>query len=174
MGISAGEIRIRRRELLVSAKSGADPGKEAIFSSQLYPSSFPWLKNVAKCFERFKWNRLEFTWRPAVGTTTNGLVTYGILWDPAAKAPDSRDKVSALTPVMDHPFWQSTENSPLTIAGPRLRARNWYNMSSTDVSDSSPGLFALAFAFGSSVINTLMGEIWVEYDIVLDGTVSAA
>lgn len=44
-------------------------------------NQFQWLANLAINYQQYRWNKLEFFYVPAVGTTTNGLMEMGIFYE---------------------------------------------------------------------------------------------
>lgn len=122
-----------------------------------------------------RWNSLSFEWKPAVGTSQPGIVTYGLrLMDDrtAIKEPTDRKEISALYPVNDHPVWQ---RATLPIAKDLLMSRKWYatragDTPAADVVDLAPGSFIAGVqATASADSDLFVGEFWVSYSVTLDG-----
>lgn len=162
-----GHMRIARDELCATLTAGADGS--ASFTVQLNPldGAFGWLSGVAKSWERVVWHSVHISWRPAVGTTADGLIAYGFNWDPenASGAP-KRAEVAQLSPVKDHPIWQATDRQPLVAPRAQLRGRNFYVMAAKDRSDSTPAALQIA---ASGAPSKLLGEVWCRYDLTLQG-----
>ena len=128
-----------------------------------------------------RWNKVCIEWRPAVGTTTNGIVTYGVrLMDDLTRVdgnpqlPASRATVSALYPVNDHPVWQG---ATLVVNKDLLMSRKWYATKSTsgvasnvDNLDLCPGTFLYGIDHDADVKANFYGEFWITYSVTLDGT----
>lgn len=123
---------------------------------------------------------MRFEWRPAVGTSTNGLVTYGVRFmdDRTAKSTDaSRVAISGLYPVCDHPVWQSSQ---LVVPQDLLMSRAWYatvpklgdtpDPGAADSIDLAPGTLAIGITAPEMATAALVGEVWVHYTATLDGT----
>lgn len=135
---------------------------------------FPFLQNLARVYTRLRWEKMVFEWRPAVGTTTNGIITYGVrLMDDATAPPTSRIQISALSPVNDHPVWQSSD---MVVPTELLQSRKWYAIQRTGTGATNPDLVDLApgsLQFGLSVDNSaddrMFGEFWICYRVTLDG-----
>lgn len=156
-----GTIRIRRRELFISAMK-KDVGQVWLLSA----TNFPWLKNLAASFDRIKWHSCLLIWRSAVATSTAGQIMMGVDWDSNTKALDAT-KMSTLTPLYEAPVWQSGN---LRLPSSRLMTRKEYFIrknTATDDADTGPGFLC----FLSSAENA--GHLWVEYDVTLFGTTSA-
>lgn len=163
-GISSGDVRLKRRELLTRLTT--DANGNVVSAIAMAPSSFPWLGTLSKSFERIKWYKCAFTYAPAVGTTTNGTIAIGIDYSFSVAGSDYKQVVS-LTPSVSLPIWQGMKNG-LSVPVKMLQSRLWYilNGASADT------------AFGKVVLNAtsdkksgVIGDIWVEYDVELSGTV---
>lgn len=159
-----GQCTISRREFLIEVKGG-DMGV-----LKLTPSSFQWLASLSKSFDRVIWNRMAFFWKAAVGTTTNGLMSYGVDWNSSTTSVTDRKKVLMLTPVTDVPVWQSTESSMMVLPASKLMSRKEYLIGQGDIVDQVPGYLCYACSNGDKTL--VCGELWVEYTAVLFGTTS--
>lgn len=178
---SEGGLRVSRDELFASL--GVDDSGSMSTTLPINPFNtgavevFPWLEGIARSYERIVWNRLEFSWRSAVGTTSDGIICYGVNWESPAHETDptkgpTRADVTSLFPVKDHPVWQSTDNSPLVLPVSMLQSRKHYIMRSIDLDDACPGSFQVNIQGappGTSTKRKTIGEIWVRYDVTLLG-----
>lgn len=108
-------------------------------------------------------------WKPAVGTTVGGLITYGIDWDSDSPKTD-RVAISAYTPNATHAVWADNSSRPLIIPPQRLMSRLWYTFDSTAKQDAQPGIVVWAVEGDKS---KLMGEFWMRYKVKFSGTVAA-
>lgn len=158
-GMADGEIRLSRLELVGDVP--VQGGKWL-----LSPGSFTWLSTVSKPFERFCFESLALEYRPLVGTTSAGAVTYGVAWEKEPSSPLTRAKIAALTPVQDHPVWQS---SRMPLAPKLLRSRPWFQVAQTESLDSYPGVVHANYNARPAAPQ---GELWVRYTIRLQGTAS--
>lgn len=157
-----GNVRVHRTELLVEVKGGNAKG-----TYDLSLDKFSWLAQLSKAFDRCVWHSADLIWKPAVGTTTDGLIAYGVDWSGKVKANWGRKDVLSLTPIADHPVWQSTETCPLILPSVKLMSRKEYILSSDALEDKAPGVLVYACT-GSD--NKTYGELWIRYDISLFGT----
>lgn len=166
-----GSIRVRRKEFIATLT-----GSQKSFVSTLSVAAFPWLKKLGAAFDRVIWHSMKIIWKPAVGTTTDGMVCYGVDWasDPK-KGPSDYTRQAALnyTPVADHPVWQSNE-SGLVLPVSKLMTRKEYYVFIDSSRDSPPDNFDLApgilVAIVDSSLSKTFGEVWIEYDASLFGT----
>lgn len=168
---NAGLMRVSRDELLASVTTG-DTG-DATLTIMLDPvrsaSYFPWLSGIATSWERVQWHSLELSWRSAVGTTTDGLVTYSFDWNSptnSTTAPD-RKTVTSNTPVADHPVWQTSDRAALRAPASQLKSRHQFIMGSTDANDASPCSVILNVSGAPKKKN--VGELWIRYDVTMAG-----
>jgi len=173
---NGGQITLSRSELfqtLTVAKGGTFNS----FTTVVSPSStiMTFLYRLTQCYTRMRWNSLSFEWKPAVGTSQAGIITYGLrLMDDRAaqKSPTSRAEVSALYPVNDHPVWQ---RAVLPVAKDLLMSRKWYatragDAPAADALDLAPGsLIAGVDAPAAADKALFVGEFWVTYSVTLDG-----
>lgn len=167
-----GEITISRKELFKSIRTDAT-GKDANYSD-LVPSNFNVLKKLSHSFERIRWLKCHVYYKPAVGTTKGGLVTVGIDWD--FSAPEivkiDRKLATGYTPSATCAIWDDMEPTKMVLPPGKLMSRQWYHLSSTGTSDrydEAPGRLVYAVESGDAKDMTV-GEIWVEYTVVMSGT----
>lgn len=163
-----GKVRLKRSEILasVSAKGNA---AQAI---ALLPTStvLTFLNGLSKSFDRILWHSAKVCWKPAVGTTTNGTIAFGVDWNVSTTTP-TKTQVMSLTPVVSVPVWQSTDRSPLVLPGHKLMTRREYTIGEVASFDTSPASI-LVYLTGSEEKVTSYGDLWLEYDVTLSGTKS--
>lgn len=169
---NGGRIRLQRDELLCQAVTTADK-TESVFQKALVPSPglMPFLFRLAACYQRIRWLRAHISWRPSCGTSTNGIISYGVAYN-NSRAVSSRELVTALTPCNDHPVWQNSGNAPLVIPGEMLMSRKWYslNTNSSDTYDQQIGTFCVGMSHDSSGTGESRGEFWISYTVEMEGT----
>lgn len=174
-----GSIVVSRKELIKTVTleaSASDVGGNII----LAPSSFTWLAGLAKSFEDYQWQSLRIWWRPAVGTSTSGMIAYGVDWNFSSAGNKTckllhvespkRNQVVALTPSADHAIWQDTTSRSLVLPANLMRTRRWFVLG-TEKADLAPG--QLAYAATSDAAGAggkFLGEIWASYSVRLFGT----
>lgn len=161
----SGSIRIRRKEFLGQVKGNTTGTASSYYS--LSPTSFPWLKNLAKSFDRYKWHSCVIYWKPAVATTQAGIFIMGLDWDSQTTATLDMEWVAALTPVSEVPVWQMCQ---LVAPPSKLMTRKEYFITGdtkADQVDLTPGYLAWSV---SSKLDDVVGHLWVEYDMTLFGT----
>lgn len=166
---------LQRDELLLQVATV--PSKtETVFTKPLIPSSgvMPFLFQISSCYQRIRWLKCHVTWRPAVGTSTNGIITYGFQFNSDGSIT-TRSNVTDLTPVNDHPVWQSGQMTPLVVPQEMLQTRKWYVLNSTqaDTYDKALGTFCVGASHDSAAAAKTLGEFWVSYSVEMEGTRTA-
>lgn len=168
---NGGRILLSRDELLVVV-SAQTKGNETIGSLVMAPSTdaMSFLNQLSKCYQRIRWIRCSVTWRPGVGTTTNGVITYGFAFN--NQSVTTRSKIAALTPVNDHPVWQTSQAGPLVVPTEMLMTRKWYalNSTATDFYDRGLGTFYYGVSHDTLTAAQTRGEFWVSYSVEMEGT----
>lgn len=158
----SGGIRINRTDLFVTLKQNDNSFR------YVRPSSFTWLSNLSKFFDRWKIYSCSFEYRPSVGTTTDGKVMMGINYVSDGGNKVSKDTIAALTPFLDTPVWQSAK---LVFPQNRLMVQKEYQIDSSPSNGNWEFPGALEWSVGGPTGGTKeVGDIWVTYDVELFGT----
>lgn len=169
-GSNGGRVVLRRSELLSTTTTTASR-TESVYSVDLLPSAsvMPFLFRLSSCYQRLRWLRATITWRPSCGTTTSGIITYGVAFNGSANLR-SRHDITSLTPVSDHPVWSAAPG--LRVPSDLLMSRKWYLLNSTggDSFDKSPGRFWIGLTHDSSSTAQSRGEFWISYTVEMEGT----
>lgn len=109
-------------------------------------------------FAYIKWNEIKVEWKPAVGSSSNGLLSYTIIPiddNCANECPTTRCDISFYEPHRDHSIWAaSTINYSV--------ANSWYPT-------CKPPAFKLAYSLEASTCDcgTLIGEFILHYCVTL-------
>lgn len=162
-----GEVVVSRSELITLVQLSASQASVA-GQFDLFPSSFKWLANLWKSFERVKWMSCSVRWVPAVGTTYGGLISYGVDWT-FQKNQIKRDAISALTPSKAHALWVDSSSAPLVLPQRMLQSRLWY-VDGAESADKGPGRVCYCVDGTSTAGTQTVGEFWVTYRVCLSGT----
>jgi len=140
----------------------------------LHPSNLPWLKNLSKAFDMYRWLAVRLEYRPLVGTTKDGAVAVGLDWATsdvayvqqgelfALTTAPTRDQALACTPCFDTPIWTVKE---ITAQQDKLRQKNWYSLSKVTAESTTA---TVLYAKSGDVAKP--GEIWLHYRVILGGT----
>lgn len=171
---NGGRIVITRDELLVTVATTASKA-DSLFKKLLKPGPdlMPFLYRLGACYQRIRWRSFAVTWRPAVGTNTNGIITYGVAYN--NQEIKDRMGVTSLTPVNDHAVWQSGRPTPLVVPQNMLMTRLWYELNGkdTDPFDQALGTFYCSFTHDVKNQAESRGEFWVRYTVEMEGTNNA-
>lgn len=163
---SAGAIRLSRREYVMDVTGGT------VSWFELMPLRFAWLKGLAKNFDRYRWLSAVVEYKPAVGTTTTGLMAFGPDWNSGTSTTTyTREEVLAATPLSEAPVWQQ-QSLPLPKA--RLMSRKDYRISTKDDTtwddDSAFDVMPCFIMWATTGAKSIVGELWVSYTVELIGT----
>lgn len=168
-----GEVTVTRTELLNTITNTPT-------SSLLAPFNLPWLKTLAKVFERYRFKSIVLEYRPLVGAGSGGSTAVGFDWMQSstsaevsqsgvlqARATFDKPKILSMTPSFDTPVWGRLKS--VVVPSSRLQSRAWYEVvdSITDASpvqDLAPGYIATLSTLANS------GELWVTYVAQFSGT----
>lgn len=168
LSVAEGELTITKSELVKNVITSADGSARGLFG--IVPDEFPYLKSLFGAFERVKWHSFACFYKPAVGTTVGGLITYGIDWDREGTNVRDRTQVSAYTPTTTTSIWCDNSARPLVAQQAKLAGRLWYTPRTGDSVDKGPG--DLVYACNGPASSTV-GELWVTYRVTMAGTRSA-
>lgn len=175
--VAEGEMVLRREEMLLDVTLSANTS-DSNGSVVLALTNFPWLRTVAGSFERYKWKRLNIHWRAAGGFNKGGLIAIGMDWSsqmssaytkPNLNANSERQKVLSLTPHMSLPISATSINKMLGLPTRMLNSRNWYDATKTD-DEGAVGTLRYAAKCDADTVARFIGEIWVDYEVILQGT----
>lgn len=171
-GVSAGNVdgvmSMSRREFVAEVTLG-NSKSTTIGSVEINPTQFSFLKGLVKSFEMYRWLKLHFYYKPAVGTNIGGLFSMGVDWD-SKTTPTTRQQVGSFSPNQTLACWADGEKTPLVLPLNRLQTRTWY-LPHCDVEvDKGSGTLRWAVTGTTSVSQSVYGEIWVDYSVQLAGT----
>lgn len=160
MNCEDGSIRLRRCEHLVTVKAD----KAGVISQMLTPSDsgLIWLARLTKAYSRMVWHSARLIYKPAVGTTIDGEVAFGVDWDAKGEVPTTKGQIYQYSPSADGPVWRPIQ---LVLPSGQLMSRKEYLPHSDQPEEQSPGKLYV-WAPGAKEY----GSIWVDYDVTLKGT----
>lgn len=138
------------------------------------PGSFPWLSGVAENFESYKFKKLTFHFRSTCEgnptTLTNlGTVMMAPQYNVESEQPDSKQQFESWSGCISDKPIKSMKCNVNTNMGPvkKLNVRvNATSTSSIDLRLYDIADFYVATA-GMNSTGTILGELWVSYDINL-------
>lgn len=166
-----GVIHIKRTEMLKEVQATASRS-DTFDTIPLSTDQFAYLKTLANNFENVQWNSIRIFWVPAVGTNSNGMITYGCDYK-FTKAKTTRSDITSFTPSASHPIWCDTTNKPLTVPKVNLMTRKFYS-TGTPTSNDQRDYAPLSLSYGANHDNKSavwsLGEFWISYSLTLSGT----
>lgn len=171
MGGGDGVIHLSRDELVTTIKVTKNT-TSSTGHFDLVPSSFSFLKGIAKSFDRLVWNKIHIFYKPAVGSTFGGLVTYGVDWDFVTTNDIGRERISSLTPSATLAAWSDNQTKPLVLQPAKIQSRRFFSPNATteDNSNKGPGKIHWATSVSAQAADTIVGELWVSYSVTMQGT----
>jgi hypothetical protein len=139
-------------------------------------SLFPWLANIASCFESYEFRKLCFHFRTEAGSQTAGKVMTAVDWDSSDAAPASKVQLMQNRTRADGACWQSfdmpCDAADLKKFGPQRYVRTGAVPAGADVKTYDVGNFLIATQ-GEGNSNAV-GELHVSYDVDLITPAEAA
>lgn len=173
--VGEAQVNVSRLELLQEV-SAVNSSTETSGSISILPESTTWLKQLSQSFERYRWNSVQIFWRGATGTTFGGLMAMGVDWYGRKKLTAittiKRSNVTGLTPVVDVPLYTDSQGKPLVLPKGLLQSRQWYGLgaeASEDL-DKGPGNLVYAAKHDQTTGAKFLGEIWIRYNVTLQGS----
>lgn len=168
-----GQLTLTRREYLrdVKVSKPTTDGTLADWSDyiDMIPSNLSLLSKFTM-FDRVKWNKFHLFYKPGVGSTFNGFVSYGVLWA-FNETSATRSQISALTPNRSHALWFDGETTPLVCPVSKLQTRPWYTPTdANDAVERAPGRILITTSCPDAKATAVVGELWVDYSVTLTGT----
>jgi len=152
---------MKRVEYLTTINSSSGDGTCTSFG--LSPRLFPFLKQFSHHFEMWKPVYINLVYKPSVGTTVGGSVLMGIDWNHRG-IPKKRGDIAAYTPNCSTPV---LKEALMTLPKAQLNSRPWFSLEDTMSLSSAPGR---VWYSASGEKETAVGELWVEYHVLLAGT----
>ncbi len=163
-----GDCRIAHREYLGDLAGSVSFAANSYSVNPGLPATFPWLSAIAQRYESYRFASLRFEFETQSATTTTGSVILAVDYDANDSAPDSKAQVLTFRDAVRSPPWKSCMFS---AAKEDLSKRSSYYVrngslgSSQDITLYDVGnLFACTQAQAGT---TSVGELYVEYDIIL-------
>lgn len=152
-------VRVTRKDILMTVEGNK------LMHAELHHNNLPGLHKFAGIYERITWHSAKVWWRPSLGTTEAGMVTYGVDWDLKNTDALTRAQIALYTPSASHAVWMDTSSKPLILPAARLSSRKimFFSQEANSIDGSPACLVALStHAKGG-------GEFWIEYTVTLSG-----
>ncbi len=168
MPASNGDIVIEHREFVSDVSGSTDFAATKYSINPGLPGSFPWLSTVARSYESYRFEKLEFRYETQAPSTTPGTAILSVDYDASDATPTTKTQAMAYRSSVRSPSWSDCDHKSLKED---LSKRSSYyvrggNLSSNqDVKLYDVGsLFVCSQAQGGSDV---IGELYVEYKVRL-------
>lgn len=170
-------FHVVRREFVGTATNGTTTGFALTTLSQALPgydfnpsvqNLFPWVSNVANCYERFRFNKLSFHFVPSQAASTAGRFYAAVDYDYDDRVASTKTELMGNKTAVEAAVWQECR----LVCDPASLNRDMpyrYISCTTrglDVEGRTSFAGYLMCAFDTTATNCLI-DIWVEYDLEL-------
>ncbi len=162
-----GDIRVVHREYIADLTGSAAFASNAFAVNPGLVGTFPWLSQIARRFESYRFRKLRFSFETESATTQTGVVLGALDFDASDAAPESKQQAMAYRNSVRSPPWSDFDFNA-TAEDLRKRAsyyvRNGSLSANQDIKLYDTGNFFCCTS-GNSVAT--LGELYVEYDVDL-------
>lgn len=126
--------------------------------------TFPWLCNIARCYEYYRFKRLMYKYVPLIGTTATGRVCMAFDGDPHDTYPANMDAMESYEAAVSFQPWARAQmHVPSGILSRYQKFYCRYNLDATDVRVTDVGCFY--FAADGCPDNVAIGRVYVDYEV---------
>jgi len=155
---AAGQLTITHTEYWGDVKGGV------VTAFGFYPggSGLGHLDNLAKSYERYVIKRARVEYRPAVGTTADGVNTMGVEWDTGG-VPANVKGIVVCQPNAQTPVWKE---AAMNLPSHRLMPQRYLKCTGTLAYDTTA--FSV-YVHSSGKASTVQGAVWISYTVTLEG-----
>lgn len=140
----------------------------------LHPANLPWLKGVAKSYQRWNLTDLKVWYEPRVGTSTNGMIHLAHQQDLADGTPTTVAQISAISGSTRAAVWEVNRRLLTPKRGKAMvysSLSSFQSMDSSDQNDHSLGRISwvadVDAAQFSGTNPVPVGYVWISYVPVL-------
>lgn len=175
-------VYIQHREYLFDLAGNKEnylptgPEQLAYLSAEITPTNaqvFPWLSKMAKLYEQFQFESLQFEYQPYTGTNNSGVILMAIDFDPSDDPPTSKTDMLAYEGAVRSAIW-----SPSSIVVPKSKLSKipiLFNRGTIFSDSSTPTkrqtamgqLYVTSVSCPTALNNAGIGEIFVSYRVKL-------
>lgn len=159
---------IRHREYVTDIVSSL--GSAGAYSANVTPTNgslFRWLAGVADKYEKFEFKSLTFMYVPKCSSTSAGTVSLALDYDPDDAAASDKPTFLAMAGATSGNVWNRMQ---LAVNRVRLGSGERFTAGLADPppkKTTSIGSFQVWVDATALPAYTPLGEIWVEYEVVL-------
>nr|QKI28847.1 hypothetical protein 3 [Ginkgo biloba tombusvirus] len=175
---TADGLRVVNSERVAAVTVGTVSARQYLAFNPCSASQFGWLRNVAKCYSKYRVNRLRYLFVPSVPTTVGGVITATWFGDPDdafswATSGGTDSELSAGFHSKTVPIFQPA--TLVELSGKQVhQAQPWFDCAgdaSVVSGETVAGSMAL-YWYASSLTTASPGLLYCEYDITFVQPVS--
>jgi len=159
-----GLTTITHREFIGPVYASVTGSYQSINCNPGLDASFPWLAAVANGYERYKFQKLEYTYVSAAATSERGRVGLAYQYDPTAASPKSRSDFFSIVPNVEEAPWEDMVLRVKPISDLRYIRRGALATGTTNTYDCGKVQILTAMNADNT---TQLGELFVEYVVQL-------
>jgi hypothetical protein len=161
--LNDGIVRIRHRAFVKPITSFLSYTAEKLSCNPGLSGSFPWLGQLARKYDMYRFTSLKYSYRSVTATSTPGVVMLSFDYDAADDAPTTKSKQAQTIPNAESNSWNNVDlvvktDNTWRFVRPGILANN------LDVKTYDLGSLFYSSVYGTGVVT---GELYVEYTIEL-------
>jgi hypothetical protein len=160
--------RIRNSELVGSVLGSiAFDATQTFFVNPGLVTSFPWLSEIAKQWQQYRFHRLCYRYVTRTATAEKGSVIISPDYNPREVAPQTEQQASNTQDAVEDVVWKSLtcelDPSAMFAIGPRKQIRVGSVVGDTSTYDAARLTICVVGEDSADEI----GKLWVDYDVEL-------
>lgn len=168
-----GDCRISHREYITDIVAGAgSPSAFAVQALSVNPGqvgTFQWLSRIAANYESYKFSRLKFDYATEAPSSLGGTLVLALDYDAEDAAPVSKQQAMSYRSSVRSAPWAPCQHTSLGEDLSKSKTnfvRPGAQPAGTDIKTYDIGnLFIISQ--GVTTASAALGELWVEYDVLL-------
>lgn len=163
-----GDARVVHREYIQDIAGSVAFAAVALSINPGLASTFPWLSNIARNYESYRFRKLKFCYETESSTATIGTLMLVVDYDAADPAPTSKAQAMTYRSAVRSAPWAMCCHDSLLEDLSKLKSefiRGGLNPAGTDIKTYDIGTLYICTQGESNTNN--IGELYVEYDIEL-------
>jgi hypothetical protein len=166
-----GSFAIRRREFLrnISPSDSDEFGVIKFIVNPGISTTFPWLSSLSRSFQKYKVRNLRLEYKTACSTFLPGMVMIAPVFNIKDRIPTSKIELLEYSYCKRAPVWKDFS---VDVRGNDLSYKEYYIRDNASSNVSEEFLYDCCYfcvaADGVTEETTYIGEIWLEYDLILE------
>lgn len=126
-------------------------------------ATFPWASTIANTHQKYKLNKLIVSFKPLVGTQSNGRITLSYTIDPHDPVPSNKVEIFQHANTVEGCVWDSLSLNINTSLRPALFVRSG-GISDSDINTYD---FGTIFVATANAATSTVGDLFIEYEMEL-------